>query len=275
MSSTLSDVQRCVAENLKRIRGTMAESCLRSNRHPEDVSLVVVTKTVGIDVIRHLLDLGERDLGESRVQDLTQRAAMVEEGFSRRNLGGQSVSFQRPRWHLVGHLQRNKVRAVLRWTEMIHAVDSLRLGEEIDACGARLDQKVNILLQVNAADESGKFGVAIGAALHLAEQFASMSNLVVRGVMCMAPLHANAPRLQAVFGRTRELFEEMRARTLPGGGFDTLSMGMSDDYEIAVECGATLVRIGRAAFRGLGGQEDGDGADSADVTSDSTTSTGR
>ena len=152
---------------------------------------------------------------------------------------------------MVGHLQRNKVKAVLPWIDMIHSVDSLRLAEEIDTQAGKLDREIPILLEVNAADEPGKKGVAVAAALHLAEQIVSLPQLEVRGLMAMAPLTEDTEVVRRVFHRVREVFEEIVSERVCGPAFRELSLGMSRDFELGIEAGATHVRIGSALFEGI------------------------
>lgn len=243
-------MKRVLQENLERVHERIRSACERQRRDPADVLLVAVTKYVTVDVIRLLIELGVHDLGESQVQELTRRAAMIAEGSKRRALVADKPS-PTPRWHMIGHLQRNKVAKLLPHVTMIHSVDSLRLAEEIDHRAVSLGSTAHILLQVNASQEPQKFGVPVPAVTHLAEQLATLSNTRVRGLMTMAPLADDESVVRAAFQRTRELFEEIRGEELCGPDFDTLSMGMSHDFELAVEHGATVVRIGSALFEGI------------------------
>ncbi len=152
---------------------------------------------------------------------------------------------------MVGHLQRNKVKAVLPWVDMIHSLDSLRLAEEIDAQSAKLGRKIPVLLEVNAADEPNKYGVAVAAITHLAEQISSLEHIDLRGLMAMAPLTDDESRIRYIFGRVRELLEEIVAERTCGPQFGELSIGMSNDFEYGIEAGATYVRIGTALLRGI------------------------
>jgi hypothetical protein len=244
-------MRRKLVENLKRVEQRIAEACRRAGRAPSQIKLVAVTKAAAIDVIRTLVDMGVTELGESRVQELTRRAAMLSEWLSRRALDPTLAAKPKPRWHMVGHLQRNKVKAVLPWVDLIHSVDSLRLAEEIDLHSRALGRKTAILLQINAGDEPRKFGVAVPAAIHLAEQICSLSNVSLRGLMAMAPLTEDRPRIRRVFERVREIFDEIVESGTCGQEFRELSMGMSHDFEEAVELGTTMVRIGTALFEGL------------------------
>ena len=212
---------------------------------------MAVTKYVGVDLIRQLLEAGHRQIGESRGLELVRRAAMIREMRGRLEQSGGSPAFPEPSWHMVGHLQRNKVKQVLPWLTMIHSVDSLRLAEEISHRAERLDRRIDVLLQVNAAGEPQKFGVAVGAVGHLAEQIVSLPQLRVCGLMTMAPLTDDTKRIAWTFERLAEIFEDLNKERFIGREFRHLSMGMTNDFEIAIEHGATMVRIGSALFDGI------------------------
>jgi len=152
---------------------------------------------------------------------------------------------------MVGHLQRNKVRPLLPWVSLIHSVDSLRLAEELDAESGKLARKTDILLEINAGQETTKQGVAVAAATHLAEQITSLSHLNLRGLMSMAPLTEDVDTIRHTFERVRELFDEMISERVCGPNFREISLGMSNDFEQAIEFGSTCVRIGSALFEGI------------------------
>jgi hypothetical protein len=253
MNANLTSVKRRLAENYRRVRDRVQEACDKARRRPSDVTIVAVTKEVEIDIIRQALEMGLTDLGESRGQQLNQRAAMLHEFVTRRQrLGGTTERpGPRPRWHMIGHLQRNKVKLILPWVEVIHSVDSLRLAEEIEKTAERLGRPVEALLQVNTSGERSKSGVAVGAVPHVAEHLAPMKHVRLRGLMTMAPIDAAPDDVRLYFDRLREVFEDVRAEGVVGREFDQLSMGMSRDYPIAIEAGATMVRLGHALFEGL------------------------
>lgn len=233
-----------IEKNLARIRKNIADACRRSGRPVEDVSMVAVTKTVQLDTIKNLLDLGITDLGESRVRQLATRAAELDAYLRRRR-----NALPRPvRWHMIGHLQRNKVRQALQHAEMVHSVDSLRLAEELEDRAFRESRIVDVFLQVNCSQEDQKYGCAVGAATHLAEMITTLKNLRLIGLMTMAPLTDDRAAIRQTFTRLRELMEEMNRDGIGRGTLKHLSMGMSNDYEIAVEEGATVLRIGSALF---------------------------
>jgi hypothetical protein len=151
---------------------------------------------------------------------------------------------------MIGHLQRNKVRQVLPIDVLIHSLDTLRLAEEINTAASKLNKYPKVLLQVNCSNEPQKYGVPVGAATHLAEQIETLPNLQLVGLMTMAPLTHNKDVVRACFVRARELFVEISGEKIVGPYFNELSMGMSSDYEVAVEEGATILRIGSAIFAG-------------------------
>ncbi|QDU70659.1 YggS family pyridoxal phosphate-dependent enzyme [Mucisphaera calidilacus] len=243
-----------VRQSYQRVSERVANAAIRSGRRPEDVLMVAVTKNASPDQIRTLVDLGHTDLGENRVQQLTQRAAQLEEYLSRRRSLGNAVEGEahpvpeRVRWHMIGHLQRNKVKQVVPVVDLIHGVDSLRLAEELHAFGARTDQVIDILMQVNVSGEVSKHGVAAPAAIHVAEQIDTMMHLRLRGIMCMAPFTENSDETRSVFSRAASVYHDIRSERIGGNDFTVLSMGMSNDFEIAIEEGANVIRIGRALF---------------------------
>jgi pyridoxal phosphate enzyme (YggS family) len=233
------------------VRARIDAAAARGGRRGGDVVLVAVTKNASIEHIRELIGLGHMDLGESRAQVLVQHAAQVDEFLQRHRELPSQRSRDMPsqvRWHMIGHLQRNKVRRVLPLVRLVHSVDSLRLAEEIQTAATRLDEPMEVLVQVNVSGDRSKHGIAPAAARHLIEQIDTMLNIRVRGLMCMAPLGAQPDAARPVFQRARELFEDVRTTGIVGERFDILSMGMSEDYEIAVECGANIVRVGTAIF---------------------------
>jgi len=238
-----------LAERLDDVRARIATACAKTKRDPSTVTLVAVTKTAGPETIREIITLGVHDLGEGRAQQLVQRASQMNEMLARKRVHGDTPG-QPPaiRWHMIGHLQRNKVKPLLPFVSAIHSIDSLRLAEEIDTVGHKLDLRVPVMMQINASEESQKFGVAVGAAVHLGEQIATMPNLKLIGLMAMAELTDSPEVIRTAFRRTREVFEEMKWIKIGGTAFQHLSMGMSHDYEIAVEEGSTMVRVGSALF---------------------------
>jgi pyridoxal phosphate enzyme (YggS family) len=235
-----------ITERIKRVEGTIAETCARVNREPGDIRLVVVTKSAEFEQIEEVIRLGYHHLGENRVQQLKKVATQVEE-FLQQHPDDSSLP-REIHWHMIGHLQRNKVRQVLPVVTLVHSVDTLRLAEEINSSATHMDLLPRVLLQVNTSNEPQKYGVPIGAATHLAEQIETLPHLRLIGLMTMAPLTRNTDIVRDCFARAHDLFCEMRGEKIVGSQFTELSMGMSSDYEIAIEEGATILRIGSAIF---------------------------
>jgi hypothetical protein len=233
-----------IEKNLATIRENIKAACRRARRDPSELSLVAVTKSVDLDTIKNLIDAGITDFGENRAQQLTDRAAELDAYLKRRR-----NDVPRPvRWHMVGHLQRNKVRHVLNVSNTVHSVDSLRLAEELQDRASRNDQTVNVFVQVNCSQEEQKYGVPVGAAGHLGEMICTFPNLRLVGLMTMAPFTADEQAVRESFSRLREVLTDMQRDEIGKPHLKHLSMGMSNDYEIAVEEGATVLRIGSALF---------------------------
>ncbi|MBN1488949.1 MAG: YggS family pyridoxal phosphate-dependent enzyme [Phycisphaerae bacterium] len=244
-------MRRKLSDNLKRVRDRLGAACAKVSRDPSTVKLVAVTKTVEIDVIRQMLEHGVTELGESRVQQLVKRAGMIEEYRSRRRLVGGSAGSDAPHWHMIGHLQRNKIKAVLPWVGTVHSVDNLRLAEDLSTQSQKMERTTDVFIEVNVSEERTKHGVVVGATQHLVEHMVQMSNLRVLGLMTMAPLAEDPEAARPYFARLRELLEDIQREKFATPDFVHLSMGMSNDFGVAVEEGATVVRIGTALFEGI------------------------
>jgi pyridoxal phosphate enzyme (YggS family) len=259
------------------VRQRIADAASRSGRQPADVLLVAVTKHADPEHIRRLVELGHRDFGENRAQQLVQRAAMMDEFLARLNVvpsagpvaglrtpGAAEAASRGVRWHMIGHLQRNKARKVVELCRLIHSVDSLRLAEELQQIALRRNHVVEVLVQVNCSGETQKFGCPIPAVLPLIEQIETMVNIRVRGLMTMAPYADNPELSRPCFARCREIFEEIRREGVGEGRFNLLSMGMSGDYEVAVSEGSNIVRVGSSIFGEPAHPEPADDADEPD-----------
>jgi pyridoxal phosphate enzyme (YggS family) len=236
------------------VKQRIAGAARASGRNTQDIILVAVTKYAETDQVRSLIQLGHRDFGENHVQSLIQRAPMIEEFMSRRrtlpNAGhhGAGIADNAVRWHMIGHLQRNKAKKAVEICRLIHSVDSLRLAEEIQAAAVKRESPVDVLVQVNCSGERTKFGCPLPAAVHLAEQIDTMVTVRVRGLMTMAALNSTPEEARDCFARCRELFEEIKKTGVGDGRFDLLSMGMSNDFEAAIAEGANMIRVGSAIF---------------------------
>ncbi len=233
-------------ERFTSVQERIAKAAARVGRNPQAVTLCVVSKSASVDQIRELMQLGQVDFAENRVQQLVQRAALIDEWRRRREeLAGKDMPV---RWHMIGSLQRNKVKKAIELSRLIHSVDSLRLAEEIQAAAHKREHPVEVLIEVNVAGEKSKSGVAPAATRHLMGQIDTMVNVKTRGLMCMGPLEGGLDAARVAFERCRELFEEIKVTGVGGDRFDILSMGMSADFEVAVECGSNLVRVGGAVI---------------------------
>lgn len=237
-----------IADRIKKVQDNIASACASAGRDTKEVKLVIVTKSTTLKSIKEVIDLGQTELGENRVQQLKKVAAEVDEFLARQ--AKDKGEAKKVNWHMIGHLQRNKVKQVLPIASLLHSVDTLRLAEEINSAAAKLKLKPKVLLQVNTSREPQKNGVPVGAATHMAEQIETLEHVQIVGLMTMAPLTRKKDVIRSCFVRAKELFDEMKGEKIVGSQFTELSMGMSSDYEIAVEEGATILRIGSAIFAG-------------------------
>ena len=237
-----------IKERYEKIQERIENAADRAGRSSDEIHLVAVTKYASVDDVRQLVDLGHVDFGESRLQHFTQITAQIDEYIDRRRELGEPDLASPVRWHFIGHLQRNKCRRVIPLTRMIHSVDSLRIAEEIQEIASKKGLTIEVLLQAIISRERQKTGIAPAAVGYLLEQLSTMPNVIPRGLMCMAPDSENPEDSRSIFIRCNELFVEMQSNPHRGNAFNVLSMGMSNDFEIAVECGANIVRVGSALF---------------------------
>ncbi len=237
--------------NLRAVNERIAEAAARAGRNPGDITLVAVTKTVPADIIAAAWALGVRHFGENRVEEAEAKIPAA------RTLIG--VGEKGPTWHMVGHIQSRKARDVARLFDFVHSVDSVKLVAELDKRAATIGRTIPCLLEINTSGEASKYGVAgdIGpsdpaqaaAVLAVAQALAGAAHLRAEGLMTLGPLAAPESRVRRCF-QTLRRWQEFLSERVPQAQWTHLSMGMSDDFEIAVEEGATLVRIGRAIFQG-------------------------
>ena len=228
-----------LADNLERVTTEIAAACARAGRSPCDVTLVAVTKYAELPWVRRLVELGVHNLAESRPQQLVERAEQFPSDI---------------RWHLIGHLQRNKVKQVLPRAAVVHSVDSLRLLERIGEVAVDLSLRPRVLLEVNVSGESAKDGLSVTELTSQWDALQAVPNVDLVGLMTMAPLVDDPEAARPVFRELRQLRDNLAARAAPHVQLTELSMGMSGDFAVAIEEGATLVRIGSRLFEGL---EDG------------------
>jgi pyridoxal phosphate enzyme (YggS family) len=221
-------------ERILEVEGRIVVACARSGRARADVTLVAVTKTISIEIARALLPLGISHLGESRPQELWKKAEAIPNGCH---------------WHLIGHLQRNKVERTLKINPFIHSVDNLPVVMAIDKEAARQGKDVDVLLEVNASGEQNKHGFAPNELTSVLEELPSLRRVRVHGLMTMAAFEEDTERSRPTFAKLRDLSERHKDRVPPPHRLTELSMGMTNDFEVAIEEGATLVRIGTALFK--------------------------
>ncbi|MBC7817408.1 MAG: YggS family pyridoxal phosphate-dependent enzyme [Planctomycetaceae bacterium] len=225
-----------LADNLQRVTTEIAAACSRAGRSPDEVTLVAVTKYTELVWVRRLVELGARNLGESRPQQLLERSEQLPSDVQ---------------WHMIGHLQRNKVKPLLPQTALIHSIDSLRLLERVSVIAAELSLRPRVLLEINISGEASKDGLSVSELTAQWEAFQAVPNVDVAGLMTMAPLADDPAAARPVFRALRQLRDELAARASAHVKLTELSMGMSGDFAVAIEEGATLVRIGSRLFEGL------------------------
>jgi pyridoxal phosphate enzyme (YggS family) len=222
-----------LVERIRQVRLQVADAATHSGRSADDVTIVAVTKTVPVERIALAYELGLKVFGENRVQEARAKIA--------------TLQYPLIRWHLIGHLQTNKVARAVDLFDLIESVDSVRLAEALERSAAARGRTVSILLQVNVSGEASKEGVSPEELSQLAAEALRLPHVRVQGLMTIAPYTTQPEEVRPVFRRLRELREDLREH-FPQGSWDALSMGMSNDFEVAIEEGATMVRIGRAIF---------------------------
>lgn len=222
-----------IRENVQFARNKIAEACRRSGRKSEEIELVAITKTVDVEQINEAIEAGIRVVGENRVQEAWRKFQEV----------GEKVH-----WHMVGHLQTNKVKRVLQFADMIHSVDSVYLAREIQTQAKKLDRTIEILIQVNTSGEESKFGLEPEATIGAIEEVSTLPNLKIKGLMTIGAFLPNPEDVRPCFKLLHDLKDRVNERGITSVEIGTLSMGMTNDYEIAIEEGSTMVRVGTAIF---------------------------
>lgn len=220
-------------KNIQAILERVDKAAVKASRNPKDIQLIAVTKTVDVDVIKKAIEFGITDVGENKVQELTRKYEEI----------GSVV-----KWHLIGHLQRNKVKYIIDKVDLIHSLDSYRLAEEIDKKAREIDRVIECLLQVNVSGEETKYGVDTEGAKKLIKEVSMLKNIKIVGLMTMAPYVENQEETRQYFRDLKLLSEEISEMNLENVEMKHLSMGMSNDFDIAVEEGATLIRVGSSIF---------------------------
>lgn len=222
-----------IRENISEIQKKINAACQRAGRSPKEVELIAVSKTKPVEAVREAIACGMADFGENKVQELCDKIEAVEENV---------------RWHLIGHLQTNKVKYIVDKVYLIHSVDSLRLAEKIQDEAAKKNVDVNILVQVNVADEATKFGLSLDEAPETIEKIAKLPNVHIKGLMTIAPFSETGEENRQFFRKLKQLSVDIKEKNIDNVSMSVLSMGMSHDFETAIEEGATYVRVGTSIF---------------------------
>lgn len=222
-----------IRENIAETENEIREACKRAGRDRSEVTLIAVSKTKPVEMLREAYDAGVRDFGENRVQELMEKMPAMPEDI---------------RWHMIGHLQRNKVKYIVGRVYMIHSVDSLELAQEISKEAVKRQVTVRILLEVNVAGEKSKFGVTVQEAGALAEAIAKLPGIHIEGLMTIAPYVEDQEVNRVYFRKLKQLSVDIYSKNIDNISMNVLSMGMTGDYSVAVEEGATCVRVGTGIF---------------------------
>lgn len=231
-----------IKENIIHVEKRIEEAAKRAGRKREEILLLAVSKTMPVETIREAVDCGLTALGENKVQEIMEKYDQM----------GPDIS-----WHLIGHLQTNKVKYIIDKVDMIHSVDSLKLAEEIEKRAAQKGIVANILIEVNVSRENSKFGVLPENLEQLLQSIGNLSHICVKGLMTVAPFVENSEENRHYFRLLRQLLVDMNAKKMNNITMNVLSMGMTGDYEVAIEEGATIVRVGTGIFgeRNYGAKE--------------------
>lgn len=222
-----------ITENISKVRKNMEEACRVSGRNPEEVSLIAVSKTKPVSMLQEAYDAGCRDFGENKVQEIMDKIDRLPSDI---------------RWHMIGHLQTNKVKYIVGKVFLIHSVDSLHLAEAISKEAVKQNTMVNILIEVNVAKEDTKYGAMAEDTVSLVEKIALLPGICVKGLMTIAPYVENPQENRQYFVKLRQLAVDIKSKNIDNVHMDILSMGMTGDYMVAIEEGATYVRVGTGIF---------------------------
>lgn len=219
--------------NLQNVEKRVLEACARANRNRSEVTLIAVSKTKPIPMLEEIYNCGIRDFGENKVQELTEKESIMAKDIN---------------WHMIGHLQKNKVKYIANTVTCIHSVDSMGLLEVIEKEGRKNNRIIDVLLEVNVAEEETKFGLKLEEVHGILEQISSLSFIKVVGLMTIAPYVADPEENRTYFKQLRNLFVDIRGKNYDNVVMSEISMGMSNDFEVAIEEGATMVRVGTGIF---------------------------
>ena len=222
-----------LAENYRQVLNNIQDACQAVGRDPKEVTLVAVSKTKPVEMLQQVYDAGARVFGENKVQEIMDKYD---------HLPGDI------RWQMIGHLQRNKVKYIVDKVDMIHSVDSYRLAQTIETEAAKKNVTVSVLLEVNVAEEESKFGLKMNEVLPLVQQISELPHVQVKGLMTIAPFVSNPEDNREIFRKLKKLSVDIEAKNINNTTMSVLSMGMTGDYMVAVQEGATMVRVGTGIF---------------------------
>lgn len=222
-----------IQENLTEVQSNIKAACEKAGRNPDEITLIAVSKTKPVSQLQAVYDTGLRNFGENKVQELNEKYDALPKDI---------------RWHMIGHLQRNKVKNIVGKTCLIHSVDTFRLAEEINLQAMKRHTHADILVEVNIAGEASKFGITREDAIQLVEEISSLTHLRIKGLMTIAPLVKNAEENRKYFRQIKDLSVDITRKNIDNVSMEILSMGMTGDYMVAIEEGATMVRVGTGIF---------------------------
>ena len=220
-------------ENLANVEKKVNEACAKAGRKREEVTLIAVSKTKPVDMLQEIYDCGVRDFGENKVQEMCDKIEVLPDDI---------------KWHMIGHLQTNKVKYIVGKTKLIHSVDSLKLAQEIQKQAVKKDVTVPVLIEVNIAEEESKFGIKKEETIDLVKSIAKLDHVKIMGLMTIAPYVENPEDNRLYFRGIKQLSVDINNQNIDNVCMDILSMGMTGDYEVAIEEGATMVRVGTGIF---------------------------
>lgn len=222
-----------ILENIKQVEENIIKSCEKVGRDPKEVTLIAVSKTKPYTAIEEALPSGVLDYGENKVQELTEKYEILPKDI---------------RWHMIGHLQRNKVKYLVGKVELIHSVDSLRLANQIETEFAKKNEIANILIEVNMANEESKFGITSETTEQLVREISKLDHVRIKGLMTIAPYTDNPETNREYFRNMKKLSVDITEKNIDNVSMNVLSMGMTGDYQVAIEEGATMIRVGTGIF---------------------------
>ncbi len=222
-----------IKNNLEIINEKIKKATLKTNRNPEEIKLVAVTKTATIEQTKEAISAGVKTIGENKVQEAKEKYQILSADID---------------WHLVGHLQTNKVKYAIEIFDLIHSVDSIKLAKEIDKRSLQFGMITNVLVEVNVSGEETKYGIKAEEVEPFLKEISEFSRIKVRGLMTIAPIAEDKEEVRPYFRKLRKLFEKIKIENMKNIRMDYLSMGMTEDFEVAIEEGANMVRIGRGIF---------------------------